>query len=187
MTKDMVGERLGFARCRMKELLALNGGDLGGADQAQRQQLVQEFFFHLVGATEVLAQLVAEARHLDMDRRTFRCRRCRVYCQQRMQWDQPSHHSIAALEGSRCRLNPYSDDGYIFRILNYRHQVTHRARNPFLFKVGGGSAAGLTRSAHLFLDPRDPDRGESVQWAQRDMQHMLGLVERRCNEILALL
>ena len=62
-----VRERLSFAEKRLKELFALNGGNLAGADGSERQQLLQEFFFHLVGATEVLAQFVNEVRSLGID------------------------------------------------------------------------------------------------------------------------
>jgi hypothetical protein len=67
LTADEVRERIGFARRRKDELILLNGGDLLGADPHYRQQFVQEFFFHLVGAIEVLAQLVNEPRHLRLD------------------------------------------------------------------------------------------------------------------------
>jgi hypothetical protein len=56
--------RLGYARVRINELLALNRGDLIGADGHERQRLTQEAFFHLVGSIEVFAQLVNERRNL---------------------------------------------------------------------------------------------------------------------------
>jgi hypothetical protein len=34
----------------------------------------------------------------------------------------------------------YSDEGVMYRIWNYRHQVTHRQRQPFQFNVGIGTA-----------------------------------------------
>jgi hypothetical protein len=67
LTDEEVRERLAFARTRKEQLVLLNGGDLPGADPHYRQQLVQEFFFHLVGAIEVLAQRVNEARNLGLD------------------------------------------------------------------------------------------------------------------------
>lgn len=62
-----VSERLDFARKRLVELQALNGGRLAGANAHERQQLIQEFFFHLLGAVDVLAQLVNEQRSLGHD------------------------------------------------------------------------------------------------------------------------
>src|SRR5947208_17174589 len=64
LTADDVQERLSFARRRVADLLVLNGGDLLGADPHERQMLIQEVFFHLVGAIEVFAQLVNEQRNL---------------------------------------------------------------------------------------------------------------------------
>jgi hypothetical protein len=61
LTAEDVRERLGFARRRKDELIVLNGGNLPSADPHHRQQLVQEFFFHLVGAIEVLAKLAVLA------------------------------------------------------------------------------------------------------------------------------
>jgi hypothetical protein len=67
LTAEEVLERLAFARTRKEQLIGLNGGDLRGADPHYRQQLVQEFFFHLGGAIDVLAQLVNEARNLGLE------------------------------------------------------------------------------------------------------------------------
>ncbi len=67
ISRDEIEERLAFSDRRLGELLQLNDGHLPGADGSERQQLLQEFFFHLVGATEVLAQFVNEARDLGMD------------------------------------------------------------------------------------------------------------------------
>src|SRR5690348_3760108 len=63
---DDVRARRDYARTRIDDLLALNGGDLLGADAHERQRLSQEVFFHLVGAIEVLAQLVNDRRHLGL-------------------------------------------------------------------------------------------------------------------------
>jgi hypothetical protein len=51
-----VRARLRHARIRIHDLVALNEGDLIGADSHVRQRLIQEVFFHLVGAIEVFAQ-----------------------------------------------------------------------------------------------------------------------------------
>jgi hypothetical protein len=49
-----VNDSLLFARKRLDELKKLNGGHLGGANHRDRQPLIQEFFFHLVGAIDKL-------------------------------------------------------------------------------------------------------------------------------------
>ena len=48
--------RLLFAARRLNDLRTLKGGDLARVQPAERQQPLQEFFFHLVGAINLLAQ-----------------------------------------------------------------------------------------------------------------------------------
>lgn len=178
---DGVLERLAFAERRLQELLALNNGDLAGADSSFRQQLVQEFFFHLIGATELLAQLVNEFRGLGIDSEDVSIRKV----SDSLPATDPVKVRLAALTVNTQRqplpTDPYSDESYVYRIRNYRHQVTHRRRNPFLFRVGA------TTQASFLLDPRDPTRIPSTQSAQDELQHMFNLVKDRCEEILALL
>lgn len=179
MTKDDVEERLQFAGRRLSELLSLNGGNLPGADGSERQQLVQEFFFHLVGATEVLAQLVNEKCGLGID--------TEYVTVHSVSEKLPSTDSIKSkmaslhvrTRGQPLPAGPYGDDGYIFRILNYRHQVTHRRRNPFLFRKGS------LPTASLLLDPRDANLGPSTKSAQDEMQYMFKFIQIRCNQVLA--
>lgn len=73
--------------------------------------------------------------------------------------------------------NPYGDAGYVWRLWNYRHQVSHRGRNPFAFQLG--SPPSLT------LDPRNPAAGQSTKSVQEELQGMLELVGRQCEAILA--
>ena len=47
LTRDTVEQRLSFAERRMRDLVALNAGDLAGAGADLRQQLVQEFLLPL--------------------------------------------------------------------------------------------------------------------------------------------
>jgi len=181
MDPNDVRERLTFAERRLSELLALNGGDLPGADPSYRQQLVQEFFFHLVGATEVLAQLVNEVRGLELDSEAASIRTA----VQQLPSSDPIRSRLSFLHTTvRNRPlppNPYTDEGYIFRILNYRHQVAHRKRNPFLFRVGSSPPASF------ILDPRDPvaSRSPSTRSVQDEMQHMLQLVRDKCEDVIS--
>src|SRR5260370_815446 len=62
-----VHDRLYFAERRLNDLRALNGGDLAGAPPRQRQAVLQEFFFHLCGAIDFLAQTVNEVWALGLD------------------------------------------------------------------------------------------------------------------------
>jgi hypothetical protein len=189
-----VRERLDFARRRLAQLLALNGGDLAGADVHERQQLIQEFFFHLIGAIEVLAQLVNEVRVLGLDDEGVSV--SAVAAQLRGDPLEPLLRQLYA--NSRRRpvpANPYSDDALLFRAYNYRHQVTHRRRNPFNFHVRLGDAALSTaappppfsRTAHLLIDPRDPGRGPSTATLADELERMLDLVTSRCEAVLAAL
>jgi hypothetical protein len=214
LTAEEVRERLGSARRRKAELIALNGGDLPGADPHYRQQLVQELFFHLVGAIEVLAQLVNEARNLGLD---VEDASARPVIQALPQGD-GLRAALEALHADTRRRKPvpsdlYSDDGVIYRIWNYRHQVTHRGRQPFQFNVGIGTAIdfgpGLRgrwrgfrhrrnpdpdtqapgRSAHFILDPREPPgvRTASMYSVADELERMLELISTRCEDALALI
>ncbi len=182
MTKDEVVEKLGFAERRLRELLTLNDGHFAGADQAERQQLLQEFFFHLVGATEVLAQLVNEVRGLNIPYEYVDVSKVAG----KLQAGDPIKPTLASLHvntrGAQLTSDPYSDEGYIFRILIYRHHVTHRRRKPFHFRVGS------TPSASLLLDPRDPEGphpGPSEKSVQDELRYMFDLIEARCGEIMS--
>jgi hypothetical protein len=216
MLPDEVHERLRFAQRRMTELLALNQGNLAGADASERQQFVQEFFFHLVGAIEVLAQLANERRNLGLD---VEVASASTVIQALPQGDRlrtaVANLYVNTRPGRPVPSDPYSDEGVLYRIWNYRHQVTHRRRNPFRFNVllsdtvFGGTAAepafgdrlrsflGLARraapdqpapvSGHFIIDPRDPGSPASVRTAQEEMERMRDLVETRCVAALALL
>jgi len=187
LKKDDVTEKLSFAERRLHELFSLNDGDLPGADSSMRQQLVQEFFFHLVSATEVLAQFVNEVRKLGIEAKDASV----PLVSNRLSHCDPIKARLASLHtatrGQPLPSNPYDDDGYIFRILNYRHQVTHRRRNPFFFSIYLGSASSRPHETLLMLDPRDPNCGPSNRPAQDELRYMFQLVESRCKDILALL
>lgn len=139
-TKD-VENRLFFAKRRLEELELLNNGDLAGADTGDRQQLFQEFFFHLVGAIYFLMPLINNSRNLGLinDLTTPRA----VYVE--LENSDPIKPILDKLfprtgRGSNRRplpRDPYSEEGCHFRILIYRHWVTHEKRNPWHFSVGG--------------------------------------------------
>jgi hypothetical protein len=214
LTADDVRERLGFARRRKEELIALNGGDLLGADPHYRQQLVQEFFFHLVGSIDLLAQFVNEACSLGLDIEDAST--ARVI--QALPQGDGLQAALATLYANTRRGRPvpsdlYSDDGVIYRIWNYRNQVTHRRRQPFQLNVGIGTAIDFgpgirgrlrefrhrrnpdpatqapDRSAHFILDPREPPgtRSPSRYSVPNELERMLTLVSTRCENALALI
>jgi hypothetical protein len=181
LKREDISERLAFAERRLQELLRLNEGNLPGADASYRQQLVQEFFFHLVGATDVLAQFVNEVRGLGIDSEDVTTMRV----SNALSASDPVKSKLAALtvrtQGRPLPPDPYSDNGYIFRIRNYRHQVTHRRRNPFFFRMGA------TPAASFLLDPRDPTGVPSGRSVQDETRRMFNLIDQGCEEILALL
>jgi hypothetical protein len=214
LSSDEVLERLSFARIRKEQLLELNGGDLPGADPHYRQQLVQEFFFHLVGAIEVLAQLVNESRNLGLDVEDASASAVIRTLPQ----GYALQAALTALYANTRRGKPvptdlYSDEGLIYRIWNYRHQVTHRRRQPFQFNIGIGTAIDFGpgvrgrwrefryrrkpdpgtqapgRSAHFILDPRQPPgtRTASMHSVPAELDRMLEFVSSRCEHALALI
>lgn len=80
MTADAVKDSLLFAQRRLGELKTLNNGNLATAKPEDRQILLQEFFFHLVGAIEILANTINKQRNLGLDpeRVTVRTVCCRL-------------------------------------------------------------------------------------------------------------
>ena len=178
MTNDDVTERLDFARRRFDDIRALIAAKTLGTELHLRQQLAQEFFFHVVGAIDVLAQLVNERRSLGLDSEDVSITAVAKKL--------PPNDSLAsALRGLHVTprkqplpTDPYSPDGYLFRLYNYRHQVTHRRRNPFHFQMGS--------SPSFALDPRDPKGPHSKNTSEDDMQHMLDLVACRCTRAFGL-
>ena len=172
-----VEERLGFAEKRANELFALNGGDLIHAESSPRQQLVQEFFFHLLGAIDVFAQFVNEQRGLGHDPQDVSI----GYLHDKITpTTDPLDRALRELyvnpKRSPLPSDPYSDDGYLYRAYNYRHHVTHRRMNPWLFRMGS------VPPVSFILDPRvHPGNGpnHSVLSYDDEMQAMLDLVDKR--------
>ena len=175
VTKDDVSEKLDFAQRRLSDVLSLIQRNILASELHERQQLVQEFFFHLIGAADVLAQFVNERRNLGLD--------SEVVTISKVAGQLPPSDPLAATLRSlyvnvRARpvpADPYSDEGYLFRAYNYRHQVTHRRRNPFNFRAGGMPAVSFK------LDPRDSTSTLSTQSVEEDMRRMLKVFHDRCN------
>ena len=125
---DDIRERISFATTRLDELLALGGGKLQSASGAERQQLMQEFFFHLVGATEQLAQLVNQNRGLGFSPDSVSVQGVA----RALQRDDAVGKQLELLHpptrGVPLPPDPYGDEGLMFRILVYRHFVTPEAK-----------------------------------------------------------
>ncbi len=181
LTPDDVTERLRFARIRRDQLLALNGGDLQHADPHERQQLIQEFFFHLLGSVDVLAQLVNDQHSLGLDSEHVTI----GYIQDKLSGDpleSNMHGLYASTRGRPLPADPYSDEGYIFRAYNYRHLVTHRRRFPLLFRMGSEPPTSF------ILDPRlEAGQGpnHSTKPYDEELDRMMDIFDQRIAAVLA--
>jgi hypothetical protein len=175
-----VWARLTSAELRAQELTRLTPSD--PADE--RHRLAQELFFHLGGAIEFMAQLAADRRGVGSPESTTIAN---IGDQLRGDALEPTLRALYANpRQARFPADPYDDDGYLWRIFNYRHQVTHRGANPFHFNVqlvdSLSSAATPPPphvTTHLLLDPLDPTRGPSREPLDADLNKMLELVRRR--------
>jgi len=164
--------------------------------------LIQEVFFHLVGAIEVFAQLVNEQRNLSQSSED-------VSVSKIAGWLPAGDPLIDAVDdlyanprGQPLPADPHADDGLLWRIWNYRHQVTHRMREPLELRAAINPAftaispepssdrfrrllhrgdPPTQRSAHLILDPRDPASAASDVSIDNELAAMCDLVESRLN------
>jgi hypothetical protein len=177
LTSEDIAERLDFARRRFGDIRALIAAKALGAEVHLRQQLAQEFFFHCVGAIDLLAQLINERRSLGLDSEKVSI----AAVAKRLPDNDPLTPALKKLyvnpRGQSVPADPYSPDGYLFRLYNYRHQVTHRRRNPFHFRLSSPSPS-------FALDPRVPRGAHSKNTSADDMQQILDLVAKRCAEAL---
>jgi hypothetical protein len=180
LINDDLTEKINFAHRRFQDLLVLIRNNTLGIELRERQQLVQEFFFHLIGAIDLLAQLVNERRGLGLDTESVTVTAVRLLLPSTDNLSTALQSLYVKTRGEPLPADPYNDDGYLFRAYNYRNQVTHRRRNPFTFRVGS------LPSVSFLLDPRTPKAGNSTRSVEEDMQNMLGLVTRRCTDALAL-
>ena len=175
---DAVNDRLFFARQRLTELERLNNGDLAGAQPRDRQQLIQEFFFHLVGAVEFLTQVVNTSKNLLINPEEVNvrdvCKKLPNGSRIRRLLEQL--HPIT--RGKPLPLDPYSEEGCHFRILVFRNRVCHQGHNPFFFRVGS-----IPRSS-LFIDPRNGNLGGSQKPAIDELWHFWKLVNDKCQQVL---
>jgi hypothetical protein len=181
MNEEDVNRRISSARLRLEDVLTLNKGNLPGADASERLRLVQEFFFHLLGTIDVIAHVVNERRALGLNAEEVTLAEV-INRVPRGDALRPHLELLRArVRNQPIPADPYTDESLIFRAYNYRHQVTHRHRNPFVFRVGGAPPASF------LLDPRDPNSGPSAESAQDEMQRMLEIVEVGCRNVLAVL
>ena len=185
MDEKSVIDRLTFAKRRLTDIegLARNGEDLGGADLGERQQLIQEFFFHIVGAIEFLAQLVNTSRDLGIAVEEVSVPKV---CGEIDNGDIKKilEELHPKTRGELLPPDPYSEDGCHFRILRYRNRVCHHGHNPFHFYLG---SSNLKPSTSLYLDPINQSLGSSDKSAIEELNRFYDLVKYKCQQILAML
>lgn len=173
--------RLLSAARRLDDLRALNSGDLSGAPPDERQQLIQEFFFHLVGAIDFLAQHINIARELGLDAEAVTVKKV---CDE-LGKDDPVEKLLKTLypltRRKKLPPDPYSEEGSHFRIVLVRHCVCHLRAQPFFFRQGGSPRSSLD------LDPRCGSPGGSKRAALCELQLFHELVSKKCTQILELL
>jgi len=155
---------------------------LAGAKHEDRQPLIQEFFFHLVGAIDRLMQAVNESRKLGILASQVTSRK--VY--NKLGQTDPIRPLVVSLHpetqhnGKWLPLpqNPYSDEGSHFRILVFRHWVNHCGANPFFLRLGSEPPISL------FLDPRNPSIGGSKLSAVAELEAFWKLVNDKCQLVI---
>lgn len=182
MVKDSVLSKLSFAKKRLDEICQLVSSNSISVDANLRQQITQEYFFHLLGAVEYLAQLVNKNLDLGID---------------------PAHVSVYKVcEGLRLTRNhdplipildalsvdtkkpfpttdPFAGKGLVYRLINYRNEVVHRNTNPFHFSMREGPGF-----AEFWLDPREHSIGKTGVCVDVDLKSMFNIVEQQIQAAL---
>jgi hypothetical protein len=190
-----VHDRLFFAERRLNDLRALKQGDMGGAPHRDRQILLQEFFYHLCGAIEVLAQVVNEVKKLGLDEWLVWPRSVANKLDERP--DDPLISSTLKMlkpqtQGRRGKVivplplpsDPYSEEGSHFRIVVFRNVASHIRNYPLNLYVFAGSPDAPY--VCLYLDPRflQGQRTPSKREAFEELALFLELVTSKCNSVL---
>ena len=157
ITIDEVGLRVRFASWRLENLKEVMSVNVTRNRFGERLQLMQEFFFHLVGAREVLALLINERRGLDYDPEKVSIGQ--IF--KSLKADDSIYSMVRELVVDPRRepfpTDPYTESAYIYRAVLYRNQVAHRHRTPLHIEV----EFPYERKSFLYLDPRNYDVGHS--------------------------
>ena len=167
-----------FARKRLDELKKLNGGHLGGASNYERQPLIQEFFFHLVGAIDKLMQTINESKLLGITPCLVTANKVKNLLPR----TDPLRALVEPLHPDTLRsgcwlplpATPYTDEWNHFRIMVFRNWVNHYGENPFAMRIGAEPPISL------FIDPRNPELGGSKLHAFDELELFWKLVADKC-------
>lgn len=184
--EKVVRDRLEFAKRRMLDLVEQRGGsgnDLPGAQPSDRDMLLQEFFFHLVGAIEFVAQYLNKTRELGL--LEDKVNPGKVL--NKLAEDDPQGNLLRSMHCNVRQTDPPekpedwdTDLGLVYRIWDYRHQVTHRGRICWHFTMEG-------RGMYLALNTEDASAGRSGTPIEDDLKKMWDYVNERCDSILSTL
>lgn len=150
--------RVRFAAWRLEDLKPAIVGNPMGPRLGQRLQLLQEFFFHIVGAREILALLINEKRGLGLDPEEVSM----GLVAKSLPSNDPIYSMVRELVVDPRRqpfpADPYTDAAYIYRAVLYRNQVAHRHRTPMHYELLDLQG---TKKSFLYLDPRNHAAGPS--------------------------
>jgi hypothetical protein len=180
LTEGEVLQKLSFAERRLRDMRTLNSGRFSGAPAAEKHQLGEEFFFHLIGAVDLTAQFVNATCGLGLaaDRVTMSA------VLSRLTHPPELRATLSALHARPWRdpmpSDPYSPAGLVYRAHNYRHQVTHRQANPYVFRVGDLPEVSFE------LDPRKSRVTPSALSLWDEMDAMLSIVSSGCSRAMSL-
>lgn len=183
---EQINNRLSFAKRHLEELVKINKkyGDLSIAKSTYKQQLIQEFFFHLVGAIEFLAQLVNASKKLGIDIEDVNVVRV---CNRLSKGDKIRvllEKLHPKTRGQNLPQDPYSEEGSHFRIILMRNRVCHHAREPFFIRIIVPPGSPKTS---LFIDPRYSNKGGSKKLVIDELNEFWDLVNDKCQKVLKLL
>jgi hypothetical protein len=138
-TSEFVKNKLEFAKICLEDLKSLNNGYLAGANGKVRQQLIQEFFFHLVGAIDFLSQAINISQNLSIDIEDVKCVKVIEELDKKFGKNNQISIMLNKLHPDTYKraltIDPYSIEGCLFRIFVYRNTITHQKNHPFHINV----------------------------------------------------
>jgi hypothetical protein len=182
VVKDSVLGKLSFARKRLDEICLLVSSNTISVNPNLRQQLAQEYFFHLLGAAEYLAQLINKERNLGLEVSDVALHKV-THRLKEVASNDPLIPIFDSLNVNTKKepfpTHPFSDKGHVSRLVNYRNEVVHRNTNPYHFSFSADSGF-----AEFWLDPRDHSLGKTGLCVDIDLKNMYDVIEKKIKAAL---
>lgn len=167
--------RVEFASRRIEDLKQILSRQSPTNRFGERLQVMQEFFFHLLGAREVLAMLIIQKRGLKHDPEMISM----GHVIRSLASNDPAYSTVRELVVDPRKepfpSDPYSEGGYIYRAILYRNQVAHRHRAPVHIEQNFPERSKL----YLYIDPRNYDAGHSNFDALHELEVMRDIFRER--------